>query len=105
YCSSELKVAGDKLASVISQAGVWKIGSPASGVVALGRWSMMVCTSVSVRLGKVSSRADSTARGAVFTLIRAAGMSASLLVVSLSSRMGNNCGSVPGAFKGGGLGY
>src|SRR5437868_4843839 len=63
---------------------------------------MMVCTSVSLRLPKVGKRAASTARGDVLTLTRA-GISellVPLIVVTLSSRIGNNCRCVPASLRG-----
>src|SRR5438045_1813963 len=86
YWSSLAIVVGLMPASMMSQAGVRKIASGASMDDDCGRMDIMFCTSASCRYG----RPESTASGAVLTLIRP-GMVVLLDVVTLSRSTGNNC--------------
>src|SRR6516225_3482915 len=74
-----------RLASVNSQAGVWKIGSGVAFAEELGRVSMMLCTSASLRPGSAAR----TASDAVLMLTRP-GESEVVMVVNLSYTFGNS---------------
>src|SRR5579883_3183621 len=95
YRSRALSVVGLMFAWVMSQRGLWYVGSMASVEAGFGRKLRILCTSVSDRPG----RACRIAWGAVLMLMRG-GSSALFVVVSVSNMIGSVCCKVPWSASG-----